>query len=403
MAGTAAVFAALTAGMAASTWQALRARGAERAAVAAETRARQERDDAVRERNRARAAERISQQERNRAVLAQEEAQAERSHAVEASGRARTQAAIARAVRDFLQSDLLAQSSAQQQAARESKPDPDLKVRTALDRAAARVPERFHGQPLVEASVRQTIGAAYQDLGLYAEARTQFERVVQLRTRALGARHESSLDALRQLAQDTMLMGKYPEAEGLYQQVIAGLAHRRGPTDAVVLAVQAELVELDLQMGRYQVAEALIRKTLDAQRRVLGADHPATLSTLAELGRAQISQGEYPAGEATLRSLLVSLERTKGAEHPDTLSIAIGSRGSARAGTQVPGSRIDVQSGARRRTACTRSRPSIHVDDGERPRRDCTRCKASTRRPNPSTPWSWRDGRACSAAIIRTR
>ena len=39
--------------------------------------------------------------------------------------------------------------------------DPDLKVRTALDRAAATIGDRFTGQPLVEASIRQTIGETY--------------------------------------------------------------------------------------------------------------------------------------------------------------------------------------------------------------------------------------------------
>jgi hypothetical protein len=46
-----------------------------------------------------------------------------------------------------------------------SRPDPDLKVRTALDRAAARIAGKFEAQPLVEASIRHTIAGAYADLG----------------------------------------------------------------------------------------------------------------------------------------------------------------------------------------------------------------------------------------------
>ena len=322
VAAVAAVFVALTAGTFASTWQALRARAAERAAVDAQSRARTERDDAVRERNRALTAEAMAEQERNRAVSAQAQAQAERSRAVEASSRATTEAAISQAVRDFLQSDLLAQSSAQQQAATpDSKPDPDLKVRTALDRAAARVPDRFRGQPLVEASVRQTIGRAYQDLGLYEQAQRHFERALQLRKNAVGAQHESSLELLRNLAQNTMQLGKYPEAETLYLQVIDGLERRRGSSDAAVLETQAELVDVYLQQGRYKPAESLIVKTAETQSRVLGADHPSTLSSLSALGRAQIAQGKYADGEGTLRILFTRLQRTKGPDHPDTLSV----------------------------------------------------------------------------------
>ena len=57
--------------------------------------------------------------------------------------RANREAAEAQAVNDFLQNDLLAQASAAVQSAGRAKPDPDLKVRTALDRAAVRITGKF--------------------------------------------------------------------------------------------------------------------------------------------------------------------------------------------------------------------------------------------------------------------
>ena len=84
--------------------------------------------------------------------------------------RANREAEIAKAVNDFLQNDLLAQAGASSQARPNTKPDPDLKVRTALDRAAAGIEGKFAAQPLVEASIRHTIGKTYEDLGLYPEA-----------------------------------------------------------------------------------------------------------------------------------------------------------------------------------------------------------------------------------------
>src|SRR5262249_35131718 len=87
----------------------------------------------------------------------------------------------ARAVNDFLQNDLLAQASAYEQARPDTKVDPDLKVRTTLDRAAERIEGKFKSQPLVEASIRQTIGNAYKDLGLFPEADRQLERALELR------------------------------------------------------------------------------------------------------------------------------------------------------------------------------------------------------------------------------
>ena len=57
--------------------------------------------------------------------------------------RANREAASPQAVNDFLQNDLLAQASAANQSGPSAKPDPDLKVRTALDRAAARIAGKF--------------------------------------------------------------------------------------------------------------------------------------------------------------------------------------------------------------------------------------------------------------------
>ena len=76
-----------------------------------------------------------------------------------------------KAVIEFLRKDMLAQASVSNQATRDSTPDPDLKVRTALDRAAAAIGNRFAAQPLVEASIRQTIGETYHQLGLFSQAR----------------------------------------------------------------------------------------------------------------------------------------------------------------------------------------------------------------------------------------
>src|SRR5262249_21826249 len=96
------------------------------------------------------------------------------------------ESATAAAVNGFLQNDLLVEASANVQAQPDTKPDPNLTVRTALDRAAARIAGKFATQPLVEASIRLTIGNTYKDLGLFPEAQQQIERALELRRRVLG-------------------------------------------------------------------------------------------------------------------------------------------------------------------------------------------------------------------------
>ena len=110
--------------------------------------------------------------------------------------RANREADVAKAVTEFLQNDVLAQASPNEQSGPSTKPDPNLTVRTALDRAAVRIEGKFASQPVVEAAIRYTIGNAYHDLGIAAEAQRHLERAVDLRRRALGAGHQDTLSAM---------------------------------------------------------------------------------------------------------------------------------------------------------------------------------------------------------------
>ena len=106
-----------------------------------------------------------------KAAIAAEKAAAEdRNRAVSESQRADVAAKSSSSINEFLEQDLLAQADPNVQVDKNTQRDPDLKVRTALDRAAKRIQGRFEGQPLIEAGIRQTIGKSYDDLGLYAEA-----------------------------------------------------------------------------------------------------------------------------------------------------------------------------------------------------------------------------------------
>lgn len=96
--------------------------------------------------------------------------------------KAREQAAVdsdvARAVNDFLQQDLLGQAANDPQARSAFNADLNLTVKETLDRAAARIGERFQGQPLVEAAIRTVIGQSYLRLSADRLALPHLERAI---------------------------------------------------------------------------------------------------------------------------------------------------------------------------------------------------------------------------------
>ena len=125
-----------------------------------------------------------------------------------AEQRANSEAAAAKAINDFLANDLLAQASANNQSGPAAKPDPDLKVRTALDRAAVRIEGKFDRQPEVEAAVRNTIGQTYTDLGIYPEAGKQLERALELRRKVLGVDKPETLRTALNLGRVADFLGQ---------------------------------------------------------------------------------------------------------------------------------------------------------------------------------------------------
>jgi tetratricopeptide (TPR) repeat protein len=333
VAGLAAVFVVLAGGIVASTSQAIRANRAGQAALAerdravqAEARTRVERDRAAasdqaatRERDLAVSAQQMATRERNRAVAAEAQAVQERNRALTEKQRADDEAATAKAVNNFLQDDLLAQASASKQARPDSKPDPDLKVRTALDRAAAGIEGKFDKQPLVEASIRQTIGTTYRDLGIYPEAQRQFEAALRLRRRVLSDDHPDTLVSIRNLATVYHHQGKFGQAEPLYSKVLEVQRRVLGEQHPDTLQSMFDLAVLYQDQGKLAPAEPLFTKVLEVRRRVLGEDHPDTLQSMDSLSWFYQQQGKYVQAEPLVTKAIELQRRVMGAGHPETL------------------------------------------------------------------------------------
>lgn len=236
---------------------------------------------------------------------------------------AQSETATAQAVVDFLQNDLLAQASASKQAGAKTKPDPDLKVRTALDRAAEHVGDRFQKQPEVEAAIRFTIGSTYDDLGLYPEARKQLEQALDLRRKVLGVENPETLRTAVRLGQVIDFLGKYAEAETLLTQSLQTTRRVLGPEHPDTLACMSNLCRVLSDQGKYAQAEALYKEAIPLQRRVLGPEHQSTLKSMANLGWVYLNQGKNAQAEEIFRQTLEIQSRVLGPEHPNTLAAMV--------------------------------------------------------------------------------
>ena len=314
-----AVFLALMAGVAASTLEAVRANREGQLAIrerdlaaGAERNARQESDHAL-------PAERAATNDRNRAIAAEAKALEQRNLALAEKRRADEESATAKAVADFLQKDLLAQAGASTQAGPSRKPDPDLKVRTALDRAAASIPGKFDKQPLVEASIRLTIGKAYKDLGIYSEAQVQLERALDLRRRVLGENHPDMLMSITDLFGLYWAEGKYAQAEPFMTRSLAIEQRILGPKHPDTAFTLNSLAALKQAEGKFPQAENFYAQALAIERSALGQENAHTLTTMNNIASLYDREGKYPEAEELFSKVLEIKRRTLGEEHPSTL------------------------------------------------------------------------------------
>jgi len=302
----------LFAGILASTSEAIRANRAGKQAIADRDRATRAERGATEERDRALRAEQV-------ALRAEQVATRERNRAVAERQRADRESATAKAVNDFLLNDLLAQAAASAQAQPGTRPDPDLKVRTALDRAALRLPGKFDKRPLVEASIRQLIGDTYRELGLYPEAEPHLKRAIDLRSRLLGAAQPLTLVSLNGLGELYLAQGKYAEAERLFATVLNSRERVLGTNHAETLNTMADLAAVYREEGQYAQAESLESGVLTRELRVLGDQDRRTLSTMSNLAQVYVDEGKYgQAEELSVRGLDLA-SRALGEGHPQTL------------------------------------------------------------------------------------
>ena len=271
--------------------------------------------------------------------------------------RANREAAAAQAVNDFLRDDLLAQASSSTQSGAGAKPDPDLKVRTALDRAAAKVAEKFGRQPAVEAAIRDTIGRTYMDLGLYAGASKQLERVLTLQRRMLGPENPGTLRTTNALAMTAIHTAAFAAAERLEKPSLAIQERVLGPRHPETLNALNVLANAYLGEGRFAEAERVFSQLLPRLRaddmmkarvlnnlgvvydeterrpealsyyreafltaqRLVGPEHPLTLSFMKNVGGAYEELGDYAQGEAMTSQVMEIERRVLGPAHPETL------------------------------------------------------------------------------------
>jgi tetratricopeptide (TPR) repeat protein len=273
---TVGMFAAvLVAGTAVSAWQAVVARDAQYQAEA----------------------------DRDRAKAAEVEAQA-------AKRRATQEAAIASAVNNFIQEDLLRQVNSAPDDGKERRADPNLTVKEALDRAAANVAERFRDQPVVEAAIRAVIGEAYASLDEHRLAAKHLERAVKLRQTHLGPDHPETVRSMEGLADAYTWIDRAPDAVVMYERLLEIAKTRLKPDDPEVLRRMDQLATAYRRAGDWQRAMQLLEQVVKKVEALRGPTAAGASDSAHKLAMLYQDAGKYLESAARQEKVLALREST---------------------------------------------------------------------------------------------
>jgi serine/threonine protein kinase len=288
------ILGALVAATAVSAWQAVVARDAQYQAEADRKQAETDRD---------------------RAKTAEGKAKTNLERAKEAEQHATTEAAIARAVNDFLQRDVLRQVESVPQFTDEFGGDANLTVKEALDRAAAKIGERFRDQPLVEAAIRVVIGEAYGSLGENQSAVPHLERAVALRHKHLGRDHPDTLASMNTLANAYSWAGQFQKAIALRQRMLENRTAMLGPDHTDTLECMAGLATAYGMAGEWGTSVPLWKELLRKRTTIFGPTHPSTLGAMHQLAMNYRSLDRFAESMALHEKVLDGLKSIYGPEH----------------------------------------------------------------------------------------
>ena len=149
------------------------------------------------------------------------------------------------------------------------------------------------------------------------------DAVLEACERLYGPDHIATLDAVAGQARTLALQGEYSRARMLYERVLEGRQRVLGTEHEDTLRCTQQLATLLCDMGDLGNARKLQESVVRVRERLAGADAVLTLQAREALAEIFAAQGDLGAVRDMQQSLATARERRLGSEHPDTLGVLL--------------------------------------------------------------------------------
>jgi serine/threonine protein kinase/tetratricopeptide (TPR) repeat protein len=264
-------------------------------------------------------AERAARKERDRAVDAEGRAQVNLAKAQTEERKAKQSESETSAVLQFFQAKVLAAARPKDQ---EGGLGIGATIREAVDAAEPEIEKSFADKPMVEAMIRDTLGSSYYYLGERTLAIRQYERQVAVLRQVGQLDDPHMLAAMNNLALAYWSSNRSADAVPLFEEAIELQKTTLGPDHPDTLTSMSNLGMAYRAAGRTALSMAIGEETLKLRKVKLGPEDHLTLLSMCNVASVYQDVGRLTEALALFDEALRLMKAKLGPEHPDTLAIA---------------------------------------------------------------------------------
>ncbi len=199
-----------------------------------------------------------------------------------------------------------------------------ITARELLDRGASEIRTRLVDQPLTRARLMDTVGEVYRQLGLPQPALPLVEEALEVRQSELGPEHPDTVASRVELGQLYWLAGRYDEAQATLEEALAQREQALGPEAPAVAEVLDHLGSVYSMKASWDSAQEALTQALAIREVVFGADSAEAASSLDDLAVLLLDRGEHEAAADYFRRALAIREKVLSPEHPEIASTCNG-------------------------------------------------------------------------------
>jgi serine/threonine-protein kinase len=201
-------------------------------------------------------------------------------------------------------------------------PDPgnarglDITAKEILSMGAKNIRQQLDDRPAIQATLMETMGRVYFNLGEYEPSIAMLEESLSLRHQSLGDDHPDVAASKNALAASLIRTADYGRARSLLDEALELNLRKHGRSSTAVASTMFNLAELLQQTGKLDEAQTFASASIDIY--ALHGDRYAVELAVAKNALARILRGKNDLDEAERlqREAIALVEKHLGKDHP---------------------------------------------------------------------------------------